>query len=285
MRYIMKSALHAMILVVIGCSWANAQTVDFEDVGASLPTNSFYNGGDFAGGFTSRGTFFNNSYSADFGGFWSGWAYSNVADPTTPGFMNQYAAYPGEGAGGSRTYGVAYSFDRDIAFLNLPNGSLLSSLSLANTTYAALAMRDGDQFSKQFGGATGLDPDFFKVILRGYSDIDTLGAETGSIEVFLADFRFDDRNDDYILDRWLDVDTSGLGAARSVGLEFASSDRGPFGINTPTYVAFDNLRFAPATVVPEPGGLLIASAAAAAFWIRQRGRRRDALADSGGGTL
>jgi hypothetical protein len=263
-----------MLASLFAISWsasAAAQVVDFEDVGANLPVNSFYNGSDFAGGFFSRGVFFNNDYTADFGGLWSGWSYSNVSDSTTPGFLNQYAAFPGSGADGSQTYGVAFSFERNAAFLNLPAGSMLKSLSLANTTYAALSMRDGDQFAKKFGGVSGSDADFFKVILRGYSDLNARGTETGNLEVYLADFRFSDNRLDYILDNWLNVDTSRLGGARSVGLEFESSDVGSFGINTPTYVALDNLRLT-AIAVPEPGSLLIAAAAVAA--VAWRGRRR-----------
>jgi hypothetical protein len=30
-------------------------------------------------------------------------------------------------------------------------------------------MRDGDGFGKKFGGTTGMDPDWFKLTIKGYS--------------------------------------------------------------------------------------------------------------------
>ncbi len=114
-----------------------------------------------------------------------------------------------------------------------------------NTTYAALSMRDGDAFAKRFGGETGSDPDFFKLIVEG---IDAFGGSTGTAELFLADFRFADSAEDYILDEWVFLDLSGLGAVRALRFGFESSDVGAFGINTPVYFAIDDL-----VTIPEPG--------------------------------
>src|SRR5438874_4964536 len=69
---------------------ADLITIDFGDL--VLDPESYYNGADGAGGFVSGGAFFNNKYNAQYG-VWSGWAYSNQTDVTTPGFMNQYSAY------------------------------------------------------------------------------------------------------------------------------------------------------------------------------------------------
>ena len=110
-------------------------------------------------------------------------------------------------------------------------------------------MLNGDQFAKQFGGPTGDDPDFFSVTLTG---VDGGGAETGAVTFFLADYRFADNSLDYVVNDWQKVDLTPLGAARSIGLSFASSDVGQFGINTPTYVALDDL-----TLVPEPASLAL----------------------------
>ncbi len=120
---------------------------------------------------------------------------------------------------------------------------------ITNTTYAALSMRNGDQFAKKFGGADGNDADFFKLIISGYSG----GIATGNeVEFFLADYRFGDNSQDYILDDWTFVDFSALGTADEVRFDFASSDTGMFGINTPKYFALDNL-----TAVPEPSAAVL----------------------------
>ena len=100
-----------------------ATPLDFEELGLNLPVNSdpdpdledYYNGYSAYSAsqptdFTSQGATFNNEFS-DFGGgcCFAGWAYSQTTDATTPGFENQYSAIPGSGAGGSATYGVAFT--------------------------------------------------------------------------------------------------------------------------------------------------------------------------------
>ncbi|GIW89204.1 MAG: hypothetical protein KatS3mg108_3528 [Isosphaeraceae bacterium] len=244
--------------------------VDFEDLG--LPAESFYNGSDGAGGFTSRGVFFRNQYNPTYGS-WSGIAASTMTDTTNPFFTNQFSAWPGSGAGGSRTFAVSFgffpnAFDLDYyeSFVNLPDNHQVVSLDVANTTYAALTIRDGDPygFSKKFGGPTGNDPDLFRLVILGFDsafsdDGTNSGNLVGTVMVDLADYRFTDNRLDYILDRWLTVDLSGLAAARALGFRLETTDVGPFGPNTPTYFAFDNLRLrSNSTVVPEPATLILA---------------------------
>lgn len=263
--------------------------VDFE----TLPVNEFdyYNGdvsagsplrdnytildsqGDGFGGtkfiqqWTTEGVAFGNTFNS--GGFWNGWVWSSVADSITPGFGNQYASFPGGGSNGTGgatpggTYAVAFGGS---SYFNVPDGFRLSSADFTNTTYAALSMRDGDAFAKQFGGDSGNDPDFFRAILTGYDSLDAAGNALAELRIDLSDFTFDDNNLDYILDRWINVDLTSLGAARSVGLSFESSDVGSFGINTPTYLAMDNLTL---TAVPEPGSFAALSLVVAAL-LRRR---------------
>lgn len=264
------------VVLLLTPTWAMAQsTASFEDL--SVPPEGYYNGSDFAGGFSSGGVFFNNAFTDFGGGFtaWSGFSYSNHTDVTTPGFGNQYSAYhlPGGGGDGSPNYGVAFAFSRGDAFITWGEGLRPVSVRLTNTTYAALSMRDGDGFGKQFGGPSGNDPDFFEVTLHG---LDSGGGSTGSVTFALADYRFADNSLDYIVERWTTVDLAGLSTlTRRIELEFASSDVGQFGINTPTYVALDNLQLA---AIPEPGTLgLVASvcgAGAAACRMSRRKPRR-----------
>jgi len=77
----------------------------------------------------------------------------------------------------------------------------------------------------------------------------------GTIEIILADYRFDDNSLDFILDDWEFTDLSSLGEVDALSFSFTSTDTGSFGINTPTYFALDNLEF---TVVPEPGSTSLA---------------------------
>jgi len=112
-----------------------------------------------------------------------------------------------------------------------------------NTTYAALSMRDGDGFAKKFGGATGNDADWFKLTIKG---IDANAQyTTNSVDFYLADYRFADNAQDYIIDEWTWVSLAMLGPV--VGLEFdlSSSDVGQWGMNTPAYFAMDDMNAVP----------------------------------------
>jgi hypothetical protein len=234
-------------------------TTDFEDVGASLGTESFYNGSDGAGGFTSGGLLFNNTFGSSGGfDFWDGWSFSNITDNTTPGFGNQYSSIFGMGDGGSSTYGVAFS---DTATVDAGTNRRIQSFSITNTAYAALSMRDGDSFAKQFGGSSGNDPDFLKIDIDGF---DETGNLIGTQEFFLADYRFADNTMDYIVDQWTTVDVGSLNANR-IGFRFSGSDVGQFGLNTPTYFAADNFVVA----VPEPHVLGVFPAFAWLLFVRR----------------
>lgn len=243
--------------------------IDFNDL--PLAPDSFYNGGPLTNtdGWSSGGAFFSNSFTdATAFTFWSGASYSNVDDATTPGFGNQYAAFPGTDAtpDGPEDSGIYAILDpTDSSFINLPTGQTIQSARVTNTTFAALSMQIGDSFAKAFGGVTGDDPDFFSVTFIGHDETNGGGSITGEVEFFLADFRSADNGQDFIVDAWELVDLTGLGDARSFKLSFASSDVGQFGINTPTYVALDDL-----VLVPEPTAAVALLGGAPALLRRRR---------------
>lgn len=226
---------------------AQRVVVNFEDL--TLAPNSFYNGSDGAGGFTSRCAFFNNSYNPTFDS-WSGWSYSNTTDTTTPGVPNQYSAYTGGGFRNSENYGVAFTFNPGDAYINLPKGFTPKSVRITNTTYAALSMLNGDQFAKKFGGASGNDPDFFLLTIRG---LDASNNTVGTVQLYLGDYRFADNSKDYIVNTWQRVNLSSLKGATKLSFALTSSDNNPqFGLNTPAYFAIDNLVLVPSDKVITP---------------------------------
>ena len=215
--------------------------VDFEDL--TLAPESFYNGSDNAGEFTSRGARFNNTFT-DFGGFtaWFGWSYSNTTDVTTQEFSNQYSAYhlPSGGGDGSSNYGIAFAVNLGDAFIDLPDGTIPVSMRVTNSAFAALTILNGDPngFSKKFGGVSGNDPDWFLLSVTGE---DAQGSPAGSVDFYLADYRFANNSLDYVVDTWATIDLSSLIGASRLSIALSSSDTGMFGINTPAYVALDNL--------------------------------------------
>ena len=229
----MKALAFALLAALAASLHANTAT--FDDLSFSSATPNYENGKSLAGSYASGGLTFNNAYDATYGS-WSDFAYSQVRNATTAGYGNQYAAYAGGAFSGS-DYGVSYGTGARIA---LPAGQSPLSMEVTNTTYAALSMLNGDPFAKRF--ATG---DFFILTATGYAN----GVATGSASLPLADYRFANASQDYVLQSWTLFDLSGLGAATSIGFSYASSDVGAYGINTPTYFALDDVRTQP---VPEP---------------------------------
>lgn len=219
-------------------------TIDFEN--HPLAGNEMHdNGNDGVGAFDFGGTTFDYHYNLA-GDYFSGFAISNHTDVTTPGYLNQYSAITGAGANGSSKFGIFYDFSN--GGINTNDAAVrINSLQLTNTTYAFLSMRDGDGYGKQFGSVYDADgmldgtngEDYFKVWIYGQNFDQT---EMDSIEFFLADFRFQDSAQDYIIADWNTIDFSGFAFdVASVRFAFASSDVNAFGIKTPAYIAIDNV--------------------------------------------
>ena len=219
------------------------QTADFEDVGAALTPESHApvvarTLNDVTVPFDSGSVEFQYHHSYDAGwdfDSWDGWSYSNVTDVTTPGFGNQYSAYL-ETPNASNEYGIATTGANEVS-ISTP-GAVFQSIDVTNTTYAALSMKNGDSFAKEFGGTTGDDPDWFLLTITGN---DNAGASVGTVDCYLADYRFADNGLDYIVDEWATIDLTSLMGATSLEFAFTSSDTGVWGMNTPAFFAADNL--------------------------------------------
>jgi hypothetical protein len=216
--------------------------VDFENVQFLNGTN-YWNGSDDSGGFTLQGASFNNSYNPDWMS-WSGFAVSSETNTTVAGYENQYSCFAGSGANASQKFGLWYS-NGEITF-EVPTQPV--SIALANTTYAALSMRDGDAYGKKFGSiynANGdLDgtngKDWFKLTIIG---VNANNDVTGEIDFYLADFRSEDSLEHYILEQWETIDLTSLGTVHKILFEMNSSDIGSFGMNTPSYFSLDDFTF------------------------------------------
>ena len=221
---------------------APAYLIDFE--APFLGLNGAINRASDQGGFDQGAAFFPNNYNTEFD-FWSGgWALSGQTDSVTSGFANALSAVTGSGQAGSLQYAVGQQ-NAVMKLRGLAQGRPVQGLYVTNTTYAHNSMRDGDQFAKAFGGPDGTDPDFFRLTIRKYLNGNL---QADSVVVMLADYRFEDDAEDFILDTWTFVDLQELGPADSLLFTLASSDVGDFGINTPLFFAIDRvLLFDPAT--------------------------------------
>ena len=250
----------AAIMLLLGSLPVMAAVATFDDL--SLAPESHY-GGAGSGvttGFTDGDAYFEHD-SEDY--VWSGFSYSNHTDTTTPGYHNQFSAITGGGVNGSANYAVSFvpldwqsgtyeSMPTTVSFGAVTGedyGTTISGMYVTNTTYAYLSMLNGDGFAKNFGGTTGDDPDWFKLSVKG---ITTAGTLTSAIDFYLADFRFADNSQDYIINDWTWLDLSGLGDVAGLQFSLTSSDTGAYGMNTPSYFAMDDLNGAP---VPIPGAV------------------------------
>jgi hypothetical protein len=267
----LSRALVTLLAAVIPSPPAWALVVDFENL--AVPASGAFNGdpGTLAPGqsvstpWTSGGVEFANTFGIDiFSGFtyeyWSGFAYSNVVDTTDPAFQNQYASYPGGGYE-SAVYAVAYSA---AAAVTLPGPSTVAGFRIANTTYAALTMKNGDAYGFSAPLPAG---GWFATTATGR----LAGTVTGSTTFLLADLRGPAPAG--ILASWAWFDLSPLGAVDRIEFSFDGSDKGAFGLNTPAYFAMDDLTLTP---VAEPASLMTTLAAAAGGLGLVRSRRRHA---------
>jgi hypothetical protein len=225
---------------------ANAATVTFDE--QVLPAESFWSGSDGSGGFTSGGAHFSNNYNTDYAS-WDGFSYSNLTDTAAEGIAAQYNVIAGGGQGGSANYAVGYIGFTSPPTMTLEEPGFVSGLYVTNSNYAYYSMLNGDAFAKKFGGANGDDPDWFMLTITG-KDVD--GNEVGSVDFYLADYRFEDNGEDYIVDTWQYVDLTSL--SKVVSLEFAlsSSDVGDWGMNTPGNFAIDTILYEPASSFAGP---------------------------------
>lgn len=211
------------------------KVIGFEEF--NLAPGAFLNGSDGSGGFKSGEVFLRNAFDAQYMS-WSGWAISSTTDTLTPGFTNQYSAITGKGYDGSH-YAITYAFgNNNMVLQGSAAGNPVAGMYITNSTYAYLSMKDGDAFSKRFGGATGNDPDYFLLTIKAYYK-GALSAD--SVAVYLADYRFSDNSRDYILNQWKWADLSPLGPADSLSFSLSSSDVGLFGMNTPAYFCMDHI--------------------------------------------
>lgn len=244
----MKKPLLIAGLLASFCATAQT-TVTFDDL--TLDTMVYWSGSDGSGSFSSGGVTFPNEYQ----GYWSGgFIYSRSTDVTTAGYLNDFSAFTGMGANNSSNYAVSNSYSG--SSIDFGEETELTSIALTNSTYAALSMLNGDFFGKVFGSVTNAQgnpdgtngEDYFRVLITGF---DMNGDTTEQVVFYLADYRFADSTQDYIVDSWETVDLTSLGTVRYLEFKLESSDVGANGMNTPAYFALDNLVYSSVAGVSE----------------------------------
>jgi len=238
--------LLCLIVVLTIVSTANSDIATFEDL--ALSAESYWNGSDGSGGFISGGAYFNNNYDSTWDS-WDGFSYSNITYTAIGGLTAQYNAIAGGGQGDSANYAIGYVGWASPPRVTLNTVGVVDGLYVTNNNSTYYSMLNGDAFAKKFGGEGGNDQDWFMLTVTG-KDVD--GVVTGTVDFYLADYRFADNDVDYIVNTWQFVDLTSLGAVKSLEFGLSSSDVGDWGMNTPAYFAVDTLVAKSAFVYAEP---------------------------------
>lgn len=110
---------------------------------------------------------------------------------------------------------------------------MIEQLSVCNTVYANTYMTVDAGFNKVMSISL---QSFLKVKFIGY---DAAGRKTGEVETYLAKFFGD--NPFGVLNGWQRVPLLGLGKIHTLVIDIEGSDMGDYGLNTPAYVAIDDI--------------------------------------------
>lgn len=235
MKRIKTFATLAIVMLSTSLFWSCKQeesyvvtTFGFQDI--YFDSESYWNGSDGSGSATFGTVTFNNYYEDnDWGGYWEGFAYSNITDVETPGYENQYSAFIDGGGDPYNIYSVAY-VSGESATITMPYEVDPLNMLVTNSTYAYYTMLNGNLFSSPFN-----EGDWFLLTIKGY---DSDNNEVGSVEFYLADYR---TSESYIVDDWTPVSLGSMTGVAKLVLHLSSSDNSDWGMNTPAYVCIDNL--------------------------------------------
>lgn len=203
------------------------QTITFQE--APLAPETYWNGEDGTGSKVFGTVIFNNHYEEnEWGGYWEGFAYSNITDIETEGYDNEFSAYVSQGGNPQNKYSVAY-VNEESATMSFINVAMPLSILVANTTLAYYSMLNGDDFTSPFD-----EGDWFMLTATGYNDNEEM---VNRIDFYLADYRGENP---YIIDEWTFIDLTSLSGSSKIIFTLSSSDNSEYGMNTPAYFCIDN---------------------------------------------
>ncbi len=214
-----------------------------------LPEESFFNGDN------DDDTWYSGSYSFAVGNmiwpgttisFWYDYALSNQTSTSYASLDDQYHSITG-GGHNSSNFVIAYPMGGGtIGVTHAEDGDVISGFYVTNNAYAYTSMAEGDGYAQPLpaGG-------WFKMTVCDADD------SSNAVDFYLADLRADNPADHYIVKDWEWVDLTPLGQVSEVRISFDGSDKGDWGLNTPTYCAIDNFGgqrdMTPVTRVIKPG--------------------------------
>ena len=184
---------------------------------------------------SSGGWLFTNSTQY---GYWGGFTASNRTDLSQTGLDAQYTAAAGCGYDGSTQYAVAFTMGVQTD-VYAADGQLhtVTGCYVTNNLWTYQDILQGGYGERPYGGTTGNDPDWFKVTATGKN---ASGQTVGELDFYLADYRFANNEEDYVLDTWEWFDLSPLGDVATISFSLSSSRGSGYNMITPAYFCMDN---------------------------------------------
>ena len=230
-------------------------TATFDDV--TLNGSGIWTGADENNEMFSGGWLFTNTYWPEYSA-WDGFTASNHTDLTQTGMDAQYTAATGAGYDGSTQYGVAYVMGYGVptdVYAADGQEHTVTGFYITNNLWAYQSIMEGDYSSTPFGGTTGDDPDWFKLTATGKN---ASGQTIGTLDFYLADYRFANNEEDYVVDTWEWFDLSPLGAVHTISFELSSTKNNDYGMLTPAYFCIDDFNgIAPDNALEESDNVTI----------------------------
>lgn len=164
---------------------------------------------------------------------WGGFAYSNQQGTGYKDlFPDQFNSTVGEGAHGSKTYAVAYTFGSKAEIgITHADQAVIPGMYLTNTAWVNSFIKEGTGIvTGQQGFKQG---DFFVLKITAYPSKKTL-------EIPLADYRHAKASEHYFLKDWQWIDLSSLGEVKSLRFSLDGSVKNQQGLVIPAYFCLDD---------------------------------------------
>ena len=226
--------LLSLTLTLFLAAWAFAQDpATFEDV--QLGSNGIWQPPYGSNEMPSGGWLFTNNTQ---NGYWGGFTASNRTDLNQSGLDAQYTAAAGCGYDGSTQYAVAYTMGVQTEVYAADGQShTVTGCYVTNDLWTYQDILQGGYGEPPYGGTSGNDPDWFKVTATGKN---ASGQVVGTLDFYLADYRFANNEEDYVLNTWEWFDLSSLGNVATISFSLSSSRGSGYNMITPAYFCMDN---------------------------------------------
>ena len=205
----------------------------FDILGCDAVTVAPYMGSDSVldltsgSSFTSNGYTFHYSYNAQYGS-WSGFTVSGKKDTSFKDYTTDKNSCVGHGFSGN--FAVYYPTWGTPSTIDLPGTTAFTVRGFygAVNTYVQNSIVNGDSYAKKFTHGSWLRLDCIGVKADGTQD---------TVSYYLAEYLGNQLN--YAKD-WTWFDLTPLGDVKQVYFAFDGSDKGTYGLNTPTYLLLDD---------------------------------------------